>query len=383
MEWRLTWIYGWPEEDLKYKTRSLLKELAPQSPLSWLCVGDFNEILFNFEKIGGRVRDENKIQNFHSAIQEANLEDLGYTGFSFTWTNGKSGEENIQERLNWFLANSEWVLLYPGHEVHHLIRSASDHCPIIIKWLRTKGRKNAKGWAHVFRFESMWLMDETCKNVVQDAWKVDTAENEILSIKSKIQQCGMSLKKWEQDHFGNVENQIRICEKELQKPITSTPSLVMIQARQNPETWLQELLLKQEKMWHQRSRANWIKDGDRNTSFFHKTASGRKSRNTIERIKNKDERWVEDPKEIAAEFENYFKDLFTVESHLEMDRLPDAEDLSKDNNESTWIARDGDDGMDVVQGDVGQVAGKGQDGVVGESCNVAVRIDQPIEAVYM
>jgi hypothetical protein len=48
---------------------------------------------------------------------------------------------------------------------------------------------------------------------------------------------------------------------------------------------LVELLLEQEEThWFQRSRANWLQAGDRNTSFFHNFASARRKKNYIKKI---------------------------------------------------------------------------------------------------
>ena len=43
-------------------------------------------------------------------------------------------------------------------------------------------------------------------------------------------------------------------------------------------------MLREEIMWNQRSRALWIKYGDRNTKFFHATANNRQRKNRIEGI---------------------------------------------------------------------------------------------------
>jgi hypothetical protein len=48
--WRFTGIYGDPHE--KENTWRLLRTLKHQSDKPWLCAGDFNEILYAWEKEG-------------------------------------------------------------------------------------------------------------------------------------------------------------------------------------------------------------------------------------------------------------------------------------------------------------------------------------------
>jgi hypothetical protein len=44
--WRLTGIYGEPKWEDKYKTWDKLRELNASQNLTWIVIGDFNEILF-------------------------------------------------------------------------------------------------------------------------------------------------------------------------------------------------------------------------------------------------------------------------------------------------------------------------------------------------
>lgn len=46
--------------------------------------------------------------------------------------------------------------------------------------------------------------------------------------------------------------------------------------------WVLEM---EEIMWKHKSRVHWLKEGDDNTSFFHKMASCRRSINAIYRLK--------------------------------------------------------------------------------------------------
>jgi hypothetical protein len=48
---------------------------------------------------------------------------------------------------------------------------------------------------------------------------------------------------------------------------------------------IEKLLEQEEIRWNQRSRANWLQNGDRNTSYFHSFATARKKRNCIKKNK--------------------------------------------------------------------------------------------------
>jgi hypothetical protein len=48
---------------------------------------------------------------------------------------------------------------------------------------------------------------------------------------------------------------------------------------------MEELLYREEMMWLKRSRISWLKEVDRNTSFFHRKASCRGKKNKVEQTK--------------------------------------------------------------------------------------------------
>lgn len=49
---------------------------------------------------------------------------------------------------------------------------------------------------------------------------------------------------------------------------------------------LKELLAQEEVMWHQRSRAKWLSDGDRNTRYYHLKTVNRRRRNNIKALRD-------------------------------------------------------------------------------------------------
>ena len=55
-KWRITGFYGNPEVQRRKESWNLLKALSKMPQLSWLCFGDFNEIISVGEKMGGARR---------------------------------------------------------------------------------------------------------------------------------------------------------------------------------------------------------------------------------------------------------------------------------------------------------------------------------------
>ena len=57
---------------------------------------------------------------------------------------------------------------------------------------------------------------------------------------------------------------------------------------------INKVQVREEMMWNQRSRAFWLKWGDKNTKFFHATASQRRRKNWIMELQNPSGEWQED-----------------------------------------------------------------------------------------
>ena len=66
----------------------------------------------------------------------------------------------------------------------------------------------------------------------------------------------------------------------------------------------------EETSWRQKSREIWLKDGDRNTSFFHRMANSHKRRNNIEMIQIRGV-WVNGDDEVRTGIVNAFKELLS------------------------------------------------------------------------
>lgn len=66
----------------------------------WLCVGDFNDMLWDFEKRGGRRLDKNRRRYLHEFLDKNELLDLGFQGLTFTQRGTRADRVVVQERLD-------------------------------------------------------------------------------------------------------------------------------------------------------------------------------------------------------------------------------------------------------------------------------------------
>lgn len=89
-KWRFTGFYVNPVMSLRPHSRLLLRRLAgiPElKSLLWLVGGDFNEILFYWEKMGGQSRVPSQMAGFADTLDDCGLKDLNFKGNQFTWCN--------------------------------------------------------------------------------------------------------------------------------------------------------------------------------------------------------------------------------------------------------------------------------------------------------
>lgn len=163
--WRFTGFYGNPQTELRYLSWALLKNLCGNTSTPWLVGGDFNGILFQHEKQGGRDKSEAELNDFRASLDDCGLMDVGFTGDIFTWTNERPGEENVKERLDRICVTEGWKDLFPDCSIDHLPFNRSDHRPILLTLVRFTGLRGARR-GRIHRFEEAWNRLPECSEIV-------------------------------------------------------------------------------------------------------------------------------------------------------------------------------------------------------------------------
>ena len=136
----------------------------------------------------------NRVNYFNECLQYYNLIYLGFFGLSFTWTNSRSSNNLILERLDCALCNLEWNFLFLEAFVVNYLRILFDHALIIVSLFKSYPLFLQRP----FRFETYCLSHLRFQNLIGDAWKYCPPLDQVIDnfVKTVLW--------WNQNIFGNV-----------------------------------------------------------------------------------------------------------------------------------------------------------------------------------
>ncbi|XP_048328500.2 uncharacterized protein LOC125422073 [Ziziphus jujuba] len=206
-------------------------------------------------------------------------------------------------------------LMFPAVNVHHLISSVSDHC-LILLGLDDFGERNIQ-FGKRFHFEAIWTKEIECEQIIGNVW--GSASDGLVPVQhllSRLAICAQKLRNWNKYNFGQITHELKECHHSLASMKLASGSTGNFRQVRALEHQINGLLEKEEIKWKQRSRLSWLREGDRNTRFFHNHASSRQRCNTIIGVTNGLGIWDDNPVCFPKVFLNYFDNLFSTGGSL-------------------------------------------------------------------
>ena len=156
-----------------------------------------------------------------------------------------------------------------------------------------------------------WASHPDFQDLIQAKWdnNLPFGEN-----KTKME---VVLSHWHKTCFGSINHRKKKLWARLgdiQRSLAAHGPKHLLKLEKKFQKELNLTLNQEELMWHQRSREEWIKSGDRNTKFYHTSKLIRKHRSRIERLKSGDGIWKTTQAEMESLVCDYFRDLFSMDS---------------------------------------------------------------------
>ena len=115
---------------------------------------------------------------------------------------------------------------------------------------------------------------------------------------------------WNKLVFGKVDREIKDRQLKLQQIQDSIHTVEDVRQEKELRLELEYLMDKEEIIWTQKARSNWITQGDRNTKYFQTLVKQRRARNRILQLRKTNGNLTEDLSEIESMLLDHFKDQF-------------------------------------------------------------------------
>lgn len=148
-------------------------------------------------------------------------------------------------------------------------------------------------------------MEPLCFQMVKSSWE----SSDCVNILDKINFCDESLQEWGKEIMENFNSRIKERKLEL-KRLRSRRDADALEKYREEKKKLFMILEQKEVYWRQRSKQLWLKSGDRNTKYFHTTASARRRMNQILKLRDKEDKWVKWEDGLADLITEYYDELF-------------------------------------------------------------------------
>ena len=275
--------------------------------------GDFNQIHLPYEHSAfNHLTHSSQMYQFRDALSQMSVFDLRFQGPVHTWTN-KRDIDPVAKKLDRLLINSEVITTFPHATASFLPPAPSDHAPCLINL----AFQLPKAGTQPFKFLNYLTKHPGFLEVVSDAWfQAGSVSANLTSLCWKLKSIKRSLKILNRENYFNIQQRV--------KETYSLLQLVQVQALMDPtpETFAEEQQLNQkcqflrqieECYFKQKSRMNWLLEGDLNTTYFHQVCQARASFNAICSFLLLTGAIIADPLEMSAHAVAHFKTVLEPE----------------------------------------------------------------------
>ena len=109
-----------------------------------LIAKDFNDIVSNEEKWGGKAREEWFFNQFRNFISDNQLVDVGFEGYLQTWCNNWGNEGDARQRLDRALSGHSRSQTFDRTKCRHVENFSLDHSMLMIDTNPNTHRKKKK-----------------------------------------------------------------------------------------------------------------------------------------------------------------------------------------------------------------------------------------------
>ncbi|KAG5544960.1 hypothetical protein RHGRI_017426 [Rhododendron griersonianum] len=204
--------------------------------------------------------------------------------------------------------------MFANAKIEHLHAVGSDHSALLLHLNSVENYGRAP-----FRFDARWIKEDEVQSVIKTAWDTPIPGSRLFKVCQKIKECRCSILNWKKRKRLNASQRINELKDEIQN-IQNSPLPNRERLKELREL-LQQEWDNEEFFWKQKSRVNWLQQGDKNTGFFHAAVQRRRAKNRITGIEDQNGVWMNDKGAVKVEIQKYFQGIFESTPVSNMDEV--------------------------------------------------------------
>ncbi|XP_024638626.1 uncharacterized protein [Medicago truncatula] len=301
-------VYAFNTLEQRKELWNFIAHTSAQNSRNLLIGGDFNNVLLVDDRRNGNPVTQHEIQDFSDCLLHNRLSEVRTIGDYYTWCNNQTSGDRIYSKIDRFIANTSWLQKFTNAVDEVLPKGASDHCPISMDMSCPASPKNTP-----FRFINDLTDHHLFPALIQEKWGPNLHTNLLTNIWFKLKALKKDLKELNSTHFQGIAKKVedaRTALVDVQRQLSSDPmNLDLIEAEKVCLSSLEKWSTIEEKIWMQKSRANWIQLGDSNTKFFHAYAKERRCQNNIKFLITEDDTRIDKHNLIKEEIRGFYLKL--------------------------------------------------------------------------
>ena len=270
--------------DNYYKNRRLLwqnlclhKVFVHDRP--WVILGDFNSALNLEDSLLGSSTINIGMRDFKECVDNIEVFDINSSGCHFTWNQKPKRGDGVFKKIDRVLGNVSFTDMFPTACVLFQPNRISDHSPCVLKF-PSLSRSRPKP----FKFANFLAKKPEFLDLVKQYWS-DVYTGHHMFRLAKMLKALKSPMRTLLIKQGNIHRRVtraREALDEIQCAIDKDP--LNAQLKEKEVTCLKtfhDAALDEEMFLKQKSKIEWLKVGDSNTSFFHNSVKCKNHRSRI------------------------------------------------------------------------------------------------------
>ncbi|GJV66513.1 RNA-directed DNA polymerase, eukaryota, reverse transcriptase zinc-binding domain protein [Tanacetum coccineum] len=315
------------ERDRKPLWRNLSEHNMLVSNEPWVVLGDFNVIMNTDECSNSFNIVDRDMDVFRRVLHSLELEDIVSYGMFYTWIQKRRNPEaGMLKKLDRVLGNASFLSSYASCFAKFLPYMTSDHCPAIIVYPDVKGFKPRS-----FRFMNFLTDKPEFLSTVKDNWYSEVHGFYMFVLAKRLKNMKKHLRNMNRLN-GNVFDKVKVLREELkrvQNCLDKDPDCVHLREEEYVFcNAYKEAARDEEMILRQKTKIQWLKDGDQNSAYFHNSLKGRMFRSRIEVVYDSEGHKYEGDY-IAPKFVDHFSKFLGTEDEVFPIEDPDSLFINK------------------------------------------------------